>query len=432
MSPFGLSIPSPPVSCAPGVLCNSRTRPSASIVVPAATARTARVRSFVETTFRVVSSPGSGCWWTDDGDAFVISEDDFATTCNIKSFIRQCNHYGFTKQRLPSSVGRGVLSQFSHPNFKRGRPDLLREVDAKHAATGTPSQARAKSATKEGGLVASLRARVSELEDQLEETAGKLQSLQQLFRRTAGTKRPLGQGVKEHAGDGARAKRLRAMSSYEDDDCVDAPTLAPTLSAAAVSFFDLASSSCSSGIFSEVDKLDGQASQRDEPTNTGQPGKKNEGSEVEGFVPPEGPIPEHSRDSSDSCDVSDLDSQDPLSLDLDALSGAMSECSLSLDGGPDDARSLTLSLDLETADGNNSEGARLADFTSVHSVASDDSGITSAERARGLTRSNSFELMRKLLRALPAASNARGTTAGGCSSDGPEEAGPSDVETRAQ
>jgi len=220
-----LTIPSVPLgfgSSAPSL----HARPTAPAPAPTpAPAPPRKVRTFIATSYDIVES-GAGCCWSEDGRSFVISEAVFKSTCNVKSFIRQCNFYGFTKSRLPSPA-EAPLSIIAHPLFRRGRRDLLDQIGPKlqpprgqggpspspspststslsssmpssiPSSTCTPPAGIATSATgararpahaksQKGGLVAALRARVCELEDKLGETEGKLQTLQELFHRVTG------------------------------------------------------------------------------------------------------------------------------------------------------------------------------------------------------------------------------------------------------
>ncbi|KAK4983385.1 Heat shock transcription factor [Elasticomyces elasticus] len=79
--------------------------------------------------------------WTDDGNSFVVlDEDEFARTMipelfkhnNYASFVRQLNMYGFHKKvglgtNSMAAAERKVKepSEYYHQYFKRGRPDLL-------------------------------------------------------------------------------------------------------------------------------------------------------------------------------------------------------------------------------------------------------------------------------------------------------------------
>ena len=79
--------------------------------------------------------------WSDDGNSFiVIDEDEFAKTLipelfkhnNYASFVRQLNMYGFHKKvglsdnsMRASERKNKSPSEYSHPFFKRGRPNLL-------------------------------------------------------------------------------------------------------------------------------------------------------------------------------------------------------------------------------------------------------------------------------------------------------------------
>ncbi|KAK1066850.1 Heat shock transcription factor [Friedmanniomyces endolithicus] len=82
--------------------------------------------------------------WSDDGRSFIVlDEDEFARTLipelfkhnNYASFVRQLNMYGFHKTvnitdgslRQSEKARKGVKppSMYSHPYFRRNRPDLL-------------------------------------------------------------------------------------------------------------------------------------------------------------------------------------------------------------------------------------------------------------------------------------------------------------------
>ena len=82
--------------------------------------------------------------WSDDGRSFIVlDEDEFARTLipelfkhnNYASFVRQLNMYGFHKTvnitdgslRQSEKARKGVKppSMYSHPYFRRARPDLL-------------------------------------------------------------------------------------------------------------------------------------------------------------------------------------------------------------------------------------------------------------------------------------------------------------------
>ena len=79
--------------------------------------------------------------WSDDGNSFIVlDEDEFAKTLipelfkhnNYASFVRQLNMYGFHKKvglsdnSMRSSERKNKTpSEYSNPYFKRGRPNLL-------------------------------------------------------------------------------------------------------------------------------------------------------------------------------------------------------------------------------------------------------------------------------------------------------------------
>lgn len=94
--------------------------------------------------------------WADSGRAFIVlDEDEFARTLipelfkhnNYASFVRQLNMYGFHKTvnitdgslRQSEKARRGVKppSMYSHPYFRRNRPDLLWLIQKPGAKTGT-------------------------------------------------------------------------------------------------------------------------------------------------------------------------------------------------------------------------------------------------------------------------------------------------------
>ncbi|EGP85352.1 uncharacterized protein MYCGRDRAFT_45761, partial [Zymoseptoria tritici IPO323] len=82
--------------------------------------------------------------WSDDGRSFIVlDEDEFARKLipelfkhnNYASFVRQLNMYGFHKtvnihdgslrQSEKAQQGRKPPSMYSHPYFRKNRPDLL-------------------------------------------------------------------------------------------------------------------------------------------------------------------------------------------------------------------------------------------------------------------------------------------------------------------
>ncbi|KAA8642860.1 hypothetical protein EYZ11_009691 [Aspergillus tanneri] len=90
--------------------------------------------------------------WSDDGNSFiVIDEDEFAKTLipelfkhnNYASFVRQLNMYGFHKKvglsdnsMRASERKNKSPSEYANPYFKRGHPDLLWLIQKPKNATG--------------------------------------------------------------------------------------------------------------------------------------------------------------------------------------------------------------------------------------------------------------------------------------------------------
>ena len=93
--------------------------------------------------------------WSDDGRSFIVlDEDEFARTLipelfkhnNYASFVRQLNMYGFHKTvnitdgslRQSEKARKGVKppSMYSHPYFRRNRPDLLWLIQKPTSKTG--------------------------------------------------------------------------------------------------------------------------------------------------------------------------------------------------------------------------------------------------------------------------------------------------------
>lgn len=93
--------------------------------------------------------------WSDDGRSFIVlDEDEFARTLipelfkhnNYASFVRQLNMYGFHKTvnitdgslRQSEKARKGVKppSMYSHPYFRRNRPDLLWLIQKPNGKSG--------------------------------------------------------------------------------------------------------------------------------------------------------------------------------------------------------------------------------------------------------------------------------------------------------
>ncbi|KAJ5664815.1 uncharacterized protein N7477_007263 [Penicillium maclennaniae] len=94
--------------------------------------------------------------WSDDGNSFIVlDEDEFARTLipelfkhnNYASFVRQLNMYGFHKKvglsdnsMRASERKNKSPSEYANPYFKRGHPDLLWLIQKPKNATGHASK----------------------------------------------------------------------------------------------------------------------------------------------------------------------------------------------------------------------------------------------------------------------------------------------------
>ena len=332
-----------------------------------------------------------------------------------------------------------MLSTFAHPHFRRGRPDLLHLIvaskasKAKSTETSQPAGAPHENG---GGLVASLRARVSALEEQLSSKEQQLLSLQELFHRVTGVKRGRDDSAETgssptlgldrvgtpdegallpdgplHHGRSPACKRPRMAGPHDLDLVVNphgaAPATDPVGQPTPPTFLPTASFDMLCDAVCRNESGYGSELSLDVGFGGAAPSSPHPGTESE-------PGPEEDPACDSSSVISDLGSQDdPASLDLDALACVMSECSLSLDS---DSRALTLDLDLDSVEGTPSLG-----LAAVHSVTgTSESGVISVGQERSLMRTDSYELMRKLLNALPATTDSGSTQ---CSSAGGEGAG---------
>lgn len=101
--------------------------------------------------------------WSDDGNSFIVlDEDEFARTLipelfkhnNYASFVRQLNMYGFHKKvglsdnsMRASERKNKSPSEYANPYFKRGHPDLLWLIQKPKNATGVAGKG-SKGATR--------------------------------------------------------------------------------------------------------------------------------------------------------------------------------------------------------------------------------------------------------------------------------------------
>ena len=93
--------------------------------------------AFLSKTYAMISAlDGVVGGWSKNGDTMVIFDSEkFAAEIipqyfkhnNFRSFVRQLNFYGFRKLRADANAGPAAQArwEFKHPNFRRGRHDLL-------------------------------------------------------------------------------------------------------------------------------------------------------------------------------------------------------------------------------------------------------------------------------------------------------------------
>lgn len=110
------------------------------------------IAPFLSKLYQLVSaiSTDSCVTWTEDGDSFVITNQEhfsrnvlpvYFKHSNIRSFIRQLNTYGFRKRANISSNDDCV--EFYHPKFRKGQPGMLMKIKRCHQPK---AQARANKA----------------------------------------------------------------------------------------------------------------------------------------------------------------------------------------------------------------------------------------------------------------------------------------------
>lgn len=120
--------------------------------------------------------------WSDDGNSFIVlDEDEFARTLipelfkhnNYASFVRQLNMYGFHKKvglsdnsMRASERKNKSPSEYANPYFKRGHPDLLWLIQKPKNASGHASKG-----SKGGTRVKQEEVEDNDFEDYVEEGA---------------------------------------------------------------------------------------------------------------------------------------------------------------------------------------------------------------------------------------------------------------------
>jgi len=182
------------------------------------------VSGFISKIYKMVSDPATQdiVSWNDRGDGFVVrNEFVFASQImrtyfrhqNFSSFVRQLNFYGFHKRSSPSS-----LTSFYHPSFRKGRPDLLPQIQRKSTET------------KDSGLrdlVNNLQNEVAELRQQNEDLFKIQQRMLYVFSKlmrashvgqvgsSSGNPAVTGSGMAQVEGGSSSAKRIRAGSTRD-------------------------------------------------------------------------------------------------------------------------------------------------------------------------------------------------------------------------
>mmetsp|Transcript_37078 Transcript_37078/g.78269 ORF Transcript_37078/g.78269 Transcript_37078/m.78269 type:complete len:483 (+) Transcript_37078:114-1562(+) len=154
---------------------------------------TSAIPIFLKKTYRMIETCDPDiCSWTPDGEMFVVKNPDlFASEIipqyfdhnKFSSFARQLNFYGFRKiqtkpirnEDFDKSTAKHVT--FFNEKFKRGRYDLLKEIQRSTRGGGTQAsiadQAREMETLR--STVASLENRVHELETSWQELSTKME-----------------------------------------------------------------------------------------------------------------------------------------------------------------------------------------------------------------------------------------------------------------
>ncbi|GBG26118.1 Heat shock transcription factor, putative [Hondaea fermentalgiana] len=115
--------------------------------------------------------PGDVSTWNEDGDAYVVKDSDKFELAlkkfykgSLQTFVRQLHFYGFRK--LETQTGAW---SFTHPNFRRDRPELLSEIRRKSRADAQMTATQVE--------VQQLKTQVSHLQGVIEDLRSQLDSV---------------------------------------------------------------------------------------------------------------------------------------------------------------------------------------------------------------------------------------------------------------
>ena len=119
-------------------------------VAPVAFTMPANAQSFLEKLYTILEEESPHIIsWNGDGNTFIIFNPElfesqimskYFKSTKFNSFVRQLNFYGFKKTtRDPASDDKSLSSrlwEFRHPDFLRGRKELLNKIHRKQAGEG--------------------------------------------------------------------------------------------------------------------------------------------------------------------------------------------------------------------------------------------------------------------------------------------------------
>lgn len=125
------------------------------------------IPQFIRKLFNILNDPrhSEHIHWSQNGDSFIIVDPiEFCNTVlashfkhsNISSFIRQLNKYDFHKIRANTTAKKRLQNkmwEFSHPNFKRNRPDLLPLISRKTTLGEKTNQEGGQEGDQESSMV---------------------------------------------------------------------------------------------------------------------------------------------------------------------------------------------------------------------------------------------------------------------------------------